>query len=127
MSIHILALLAVLIQCSPLRTCAFQDLLAGSSCHDDEQDVVADASRVLATDGCVPHPRDGHDEHCICERPKSTATPTTPAAFAAGAHLPTFGAESLVIASPGIPQFTLHHTAFESPPPSVGNRLPLLT
>jgi hypothetical protein len=123
--IHILALLAVLIQCSPLRTCAFQALLGGTSCHDEEGSVADDAKLAMAADGCVPHPASGHDEQCLCERPRTLATLSAN---------PLVSAPELV--SPLESALVIDHTdlfthganaiAFESPPASVGRCLPLL-
>jgi hypothetical protein len=129
LGIHILALLAVLIQCSPLRTCALQSLVGGTSCHDDEGTVAQQSAAVaMSADGCVPHPADGHDDHCTCERPRSSATMTAYGTLAAAAALlPIAGADGFALPSSIESKFLPHHATFRPSPPSAGDCLPLLT
>jgi hypothetical protein len=125
LGLHILALLAVLIQCSPLRTCAFQALLGGTSCHDEEGSVADDAKLAMTADGCVPHPAGGHDGQCLCERPRTPATLNAHQAVSAPELLSSVASAS-VIDQTHVFTHAAAAIAFESPPASVGRCLPLL-
>jgi len=125
LGIHIFALLAVLIQCSPLRTCAFQSLLGGSSCHDEEGSFASDAKLAMTVDGCVPHPASGHDEQCLCERPRTSATLSGHQVVSAPELLSPVASAS-VIDHADVFTHAATAIAFESPPASAGRCLPLL-
>ena len=66
---HILGLLALLIQCSPFRTCVLEELALGSSCHSEVAVAEHDVPPTTAADGCPSHGA-SHDPSCVCERPK---------------------------------------------------------
>jgi len=70
-SIVFLCLACLVLQSTPLRACAWEELALGNNCHDRSQEVDKfDAERV-AMDGCVSHPAD-QSHQCVCERPKAS-------------------------------------------------------
>ena len=65
--LRLILLLAVLVQCAPMRVCALERVAVGSSCH--EWTAEAALERAHADEQQCGAPTDGgHD--CICERPK---------------------------------------------------------
>ncbi|MCC7349331.1 MAG: hypothetical protein IT446_02080 [Phycisphaerales bacterium] len=71
-SIVFLCLACLVLQSTPMRACAWEELTRGNSCHDRAKESdKSDAERV-AMDGCVSHPAD-QTHQCVCERPKASA------------------------------------------------------
>ncbi|MGB7158413.1 MAG: hypothetical protein WBD40_10140 [Tepidisphaeraceae bacterium] len=132
LAVHILALLALLIQCSPVRACAFQSLLTGTSCHDGETAVAGDDENesereiAFAADGCVPHPLGSHDdEACACEQPRMSAG-RAPQQVVVDDFLPAAVDPHVLRLDPrAAAGLVTGRLVFESPP-SVGRSLPLL-
>ena len=79
--VYICAVIAVVIQCSPLRVCAMQKLALGSNCHDGEalgvMRVCGDHADSSDSADCQSHAGpEHHDGECICEVPKAPAKAT---------------------------------------------------
>jgi hypothetical protein len=131
LAVHILALLALLIQCSPVRTCAFQSLLTGASCHDGETEANAvagdDESEIaFAADGCVPHPLGSHDdEACACEQPRMSAG-RAPHQVVVEDFLPAAIDPHVLRLDPRASAGLVQGQLVLASPPSVGRLLPLL-
>jgi hypothetical protein len=127
LGLHILALLALLIQCLPLRTCAFQYMLSGSSCHDGEvtSEVEGHDGIDFAADGCAPHPVGSHDESCICEEPRMSANRMQHQVVSVDL-LPAPVPGELLIDFRTIIGLAKTSLSVDSLPPSVGRSLPLL-
>ncbi|MCC6424143.1 MAG: hypothetical protein IT447_11745 [Phycisphaerales bacterium] len=71
-SVIFLCLACLVLQSTPLRACAWEEMALGSSCHDRTSDAEKSDVERAAVDGCVSHPAD-QSHHCVCERPKASA------------------------------------------------------
>jgi hypothetical protein len=69
-----LLIVAVLIQCSPLRTCELSTLLSGHSCHEANVVPVGtdNGIRVVEVAWHDAGPVAGNENNCVCNMPKGT-------------------------------------------------------
>lgn len=70
-SIVFLCLACLVLQSTPLRACAWEEMALGSNCHDRSQDSVRSDAERVAMDGCVSHPVE-ESHQCVCERPRAS-------------------------------------------------------
>lgn len=68
----LLLIVAVLVQCSPLRTCEWSTLLSGRSCHDVKVASVGTDTgvRTAHVDCHGDGPVTGDENTCVCNTPK---------------------------------------------------------
>ena len=111
-------MLAVLVQYTPLRYCAFERVVLGSNCHDRGTHL----GEPHADESTCGFPADGHD--CLCERPKVDAQHDRPLKFPLDwVHVPVAAAVPLVLTAtytPSPPDPDPHRGA------SIALQLPLL-
>jgi hypothetical protein len=128
--VYIFAVIAVMIQGSPLRVCAMQKLALGTNCHDGEAlgvtRVCGDHADCSDNVDCDSHAcPDHHDGACICEVPKAPAKATAGCAPAPGHLMPLAQAAPSFMLPPLRPlDVELSLTAAPSLPPALV--LPLL-